>query len=179
MYFFSWSGFGLASKSIDGPEADQNNCGATRSSYTIFFHQSGQSMFLVDDTAVQLMYNGDRQGTKYEFRIWMQQRATNAHAHSFRVRISTIGHTVSCSAPQTLVYTAAKPAHAGCCGKQVQCKHIGDVEEHNGGYIKSCIYDCECVDVRCRCSHLVIRFYYMPWAASSQIGGALYHLTGI
>ena len=172
--------FGLAVWSLDGPMADQNGCGNTDMTelHAVYFYSSGQSLFLFDDHLMLPMYDDIKKlGYKYDFRFWILQAAS--HTHSFRVRITTAGHTVSCSAPQTLVYTAAKPTHAGCCGKQVQCKHIGDVEKRNGGQYKSCIYECECVDMRCRCSLLVTRFYYVPWIGYDQLFGGLYHVTGI
>ena len=175
---FLWVGFGRAVSSLDGPDADQQKCTATDSPPLYWRYQSTKRVFLLDDFLALPMY-GDvlKLGMKYEFRIWMHEKIANIY--NFRVRITTFGPSVSCNAPQTLVYMEARPTHAGCCGKQIQCKHVGDVEIRDYGHLKSCIYKCECVDARCQCSHLVIRFYYTPWFGDSLLDGQLYHLVGI
>ena len=179
MYFaIPWAGFGRAVSSVDGPEADQQECTATDSSPLYWVYQSSKRVFLLDDFVALSIYDDDTKlGMKYEFRIWMSPRALNAH--TFRVRITTWGQSVSCVGPGTLVYMAAKPTYTGCCGKQIQCRLGGDVDERSSGKLKSCIYECECVDIRCQCSHLVIRFYYVPWIGDSQLNGQFFHMAGI
>ena len=172
-------GYGLAFSSVDGPNADQMECGGTDAAgYALHHYSSDWGVFLLDDWASLPMYDNERElGKKYEFRMWM--RPTSADVQSFRVRVTTSGQMVSCDAPQTLVYTAAEPSQVGCCGEQTQCEHIGDIKEHWNGRLKSCIYECQCMDARCQCSHLVIRFYYVPWFGVRQLKGNLYHLMGI
>ena len=174
-------GFGLAFTSADGPGADQNDCGTADTSilkYAIHPARSGKVQFLIDDSASLAMYDkSEKLGKKYEFRIWV--RPGRLDPNTFRVDITTSNRAgvVSCTAPQTLVYTAAEPTSAGCCGNQTQCKPI---QERDGGVLKTtCTYDCECLDALCKCSHLVIRFYYVPWLGESQLSGSLYSLVGI
>ena len=172
-------GFGLAFSSVDGPGADQDDWGLASPqtlSYNIYYHRSGWGVFLVDDAWSVPMYNNvENLGNKYEFRIWM--RSTRNDVHNFRVEISTYGMAVSCTAPQTLVYMAAEPTSARCCGEQVQCTPLGDVRERSGGKMKTCTYDCKCLDEFCQCSHLVVRFYFVPWIGESQLDGYLYSMV--
>ena len=180
-FIFLLLGFGLASRSVDGPGADQDECGLTDPetlTYSIYQHSSGRGVFLVDDSTSAPMYDDvETLGNKYEFRIWM--RSERNDVHNFRVEISTYGDAVSCTAPQTLVYMAAEPTSVGCCGNQTQCKPIGGIKERSRGLVKTCTYDCECLDALCKCSHLVIRFYYVLWFGESQLDGYLYSLVAV